>query len=58
MLSLKQKEEKKKSGPRCLPGHAIMEIKDVSSVEPSTGKARLSDEAVEKGKEWTEFTRL
>ncbi|MBQ8897178.1 MAG: hypothetical protein IJY86_01700 [Clostridia bacterium] len=55
---MKQNEEKKKSGPRCLPGHAIMEIKDVSSVEPSTGKARLSDEAVEKGKEWTEFTRL
>ena len=36
----------------------MMEIRDVLDVKSSTGEVRLTDEAVEKGKEWTEFTKL
>lgn len=35
-----------------------MEIKDVSEVSRATGSVRLTDEAVKKAKEWTEFTKL
>lgn len=58
MERMEQKEEIMKKTKICLPDQAIMEIKDVSEVSRATGSARLTDEAVEKGKEWTEFTRL
>lgn len=56
--TVRKKTEKRTERPACPPGHGMMEIKDVSAVDPVTGKVRLSEEAVEKGKEWTEFTKL
>ena len=55
---MKQKDNNSEKTKKCLPDHAIMEIKDISEVSHETGSVRLTDEAVEKGKEWTEFTKL
>lgn len=55
---MEKKEKNLKKAKVCLPDQAIMEIKDVSEVSRATGSARLTEEAVEKGKEWTEFTKL
>ena len=55
---MKKKEKGKGKTRACLPDQVIMEIRDVSEVSRATGSVRLTDEAVEKGKEWTEFTKL
>ena len=55
---MKPEEIIKRKRKTCPPAHAIMEIKDISDIRSSTGETKLTDEAVEKGKEWTEFTKL
>ena len=57
-MKKRKRDEKPKDEIVCLPGQAIMEIKDVLYVCTATGKTELTDEAVNKGKEWTEFTKL
>ena len=58
IYQVKQKEKNLKKAKVCLPEQGIMEIKDVSEVSRATGSVRLTDEAVKKAKEWTEFTKL
>ena len=58
MQPMGKKNKKTKKEKVCLPDHAIMEITDVSEQSKATGSVRLTDEAVEKGKAWTEFTKL
>ena len=55
---MRKKEKTDKKARTSLPAQAMMEIRDVLDVKSSTGEVRLTDEAVEKGKEWTEFTKL
>lgn len=52
------KKKKKTDGLRgSPPDQALMEIKNVKSVDPATGAQELTDYAVKKGKDWTEFNR-
>ncbi len=55
---MKDKNNRNKKTLTCPPEHAMMEIKDIAGIKPATGAAKLTEEAVEKGKAWTEFTKL
>jgi len=40
------------------PLHATMEIRDVDYYDTDTGVGQLTDEAVEKGRDWVSYLQL